>query len=65
MITEKIFNSKLNLKPFKYIHINKFFDHETVIKLLNNFPANKFFQKKKNFTMYNTKRKFQRIEQIE
>lgn len=58
MISEKIFKSKLNTEPFKYIHIKDFFDKKTVKKLLKNFPNKKYFIKKSNYTKYDTKRKF-------
>lgn len=57
MITQKIFNAKLNTEPFYYIHLEKIFD-KTVSKLIDNFPADKYFQKKKNYTKYDTKRRF-------
>jgi len=55
MISHKIFKSKLNLEPFKYIHIEKLFDDKTVAKLIKNFPADKFFKKKDDITRYETK----------
>ena len=58
MISQKIFKSKLNLKPFNYIHIEKLFDDKTVEKLIKNFPEDKYFKKKGDITKYETKRKF-------
>ena len=58
MISEKIFKTKLIQEPFQYIHIKKLFDDKTVTKIVNNFPKDKYFQKKKNYTKYDTKRKF-------
>ena len=58
MISEKIFKSKLHQEPFKYIYIEKIFNEKTIVKLINNFPDDKYFTKKKNFTKYDTKRKF-------
>ena len=57
-LTHKIFKSNLINKPFYHININNFLDDKTVTKLIKNFPANKHFQKKGNYTKYNTKRKF-------
>lgn len=58
MISEKIFKSKLHSKPFHYIHIQKLFDDKTITKLIKNFPADKYFKKKADYTNYDTKRKF-------
>ena len=38
MISHKIFKSRLNTKPFNYIHIEKLFDDKTVAKLIKKFP---------------------------
>ena len=57
MISHKIFKSKLNTKPFNYIHIEKLIDDKTVAKLIKKFPQDKYFKKKKDITKYETKRK--------
>tara|TARA_B100001057_G_scaffold501157_1_gene621186 strand:- start:2189 stop:2872 length:684 start_codon:yes stop_codon:yes gene_type:complete len=58
VLTHKIFKSNLVDKPFYHININNFLDDKTVSKLIKNYPEDKYFQKKGNYTKYDTKRKF-------